>query len=144
MTPFFRYPALRGSVQSVRYGRAIVLAVLFSLTIFQAPVPSPDTILNPVPWRWLIPGMARADTAADFNEKFDALVPPENSSVHSDYLFEQIALGSRYTVMQLEQLREQSAANRQQFQKLSEQMDILIEQNQQIIELLKNGRGSLK
>jgi hypothetical protein len=82
--------------------------------------------------------MAQADVAAEFNEKFDALIPPENSSVHSDYLFEQIALGSRYTVMQLEQIREQAAANSQRFQKLSEQLDTLIEQNQQIIELLGN------
>ncbi|MEX1298308.1 MAG: hypothetical protein AB1Z38_05155 [Desulfotignum sp.] len=82
--------------------------------------------------------MAQADVAAEFNEKFDALIPPENSSVHSDYLFEQIALGSRYTVMQLEQIREHAAANSQRFQKLSEQLDTLIEQNQQIIELLEN------
>jgi hypothetical protein len=124
-------------VQSVRYGRAIALAVLFSLTIFQAPVPSSDSSSNPFPWRWLIPGMARADMAADFNEKFDALVPPENSSVHSDYLFEQIALGSRYTVMQLEQIRDQAAATTRAYEKLSQQLDTLIEQNRQIIELLE-------
>lgn len=84
-----------------------------------------------------MPGTAQADMAADFNEKFEALTPPVNSSVHSDYLFEQIALGSRYTVMQLEQIREQSSANSRRFEKLSEQLDTLIEQNQQIIELLE-------
>jgi hypothetical protein len=127
-------------VPSVRYGRAIALAVLFSLTVFLSPVPSPDTISNPV-WRCLIPGTARADMAADFNEKFDALIPPENSSVHSDYLFEQIALGSRYTVMQLEQIREQTAATTRGFEKLSQQLETLIEQNQQIIELLEKEKG---
>lgn len=140
MTPFFRYPALRGFVQSVRYGRAVVLAVFFSLTIFQAPVPFSGTMLNPVLWRCLIPRTAQADMAADFNEKFDALAPPENSSVHSDYLFEQIALGSRYTVMQLEQIKKQAAVGTHRFEKISEQLDVLIEQNRQIIELLKKGK----
>ncbi len=96
-------------------------------------------MLNPV-WRCLIPGTAQADVAADFNEKFDALSPPENSSVHSDYLFEQIALGSRYTVIQLDQIREQAAANSRQFEKLSKQLDILIEQNQQLIKLLEKDK----
>ena len=137
MTPFFRYPAPGGFVQSVRYGRAIVLAVLFSVTIIQIPALSPDTLLNPLPWRCLIPGTARADMAADFNEKFEALIPPKNSSVHSDYLFEQIALGSRYTVMQLEQIRGENAAAARGFEKLSQQLETLIEQNQQIIELLE-------
>jgi hypothetical protein len=137
MMPFFRDPTLHAPVQYARYGLAIVIAVLFSLIIFQNTVPSPDKTLNSVPWGCLIPGTAQADVAGDFTEKFDALIPPENSSVHSDYLFEQIALGSRYTVMQLEQIREQATANSQRFEKLSKQLDTLIEQNRHIIELLE-------
>lgn len=132
MMPFFRYVALHTPVFP------IVLFILFLFVILQGSLSFPDTTSSPALWRCLIPGMAQADVAAEFNEKFDALIPPENSSVHSDYLFEQIALGSRYTVMQLEQIREQDAANSQRFQKLSEQLDTLIEQNQQIIELLEN------
>jgi hypothetical protein len=137
MMPFFRCATLRAPVNSARYGLAVALAILFSLITFQAPVPFSDTTLNPTSWRFQIPGTAQADVVADFNEKFDALIPPANSSVHSDYLFEQIALGSRYTIIQLEQIREQSAANSQRFEKLSEQLNTLIEQNQQIIELLE-------
>lgn len=137
MMPIFRNSALRVPVKPFRYGLAVVLAILFSLFMFQIPVPFSDTKSNPTSWRSLMPGTAQADMAADFNEKFEALTPPVNSSVHSDYLFEQIALGSRYTVMQLEQIREQSSANSRRFEKLSEQLDTLIEQNQQIIELLE-------
>jgi hypothetical protein len=141
MMPFFRESALRSPVKPPRYGLAVVLAILFSLVIFQVPVPFSDTTSNSISWRCLMPGTAQADMAGDFYEKFDALIPPANSSVHSDYLFEQIALGSRYTVMQLEQIREQSAANSRWFEKLSEQLDTLIEQNQQIIELLEREKG---
>lgn len=141
MMPFFRDYARHIPVQHARYGLAIVLAVLFFLVIFQGTIPSPDKTLNSVPWGCLIPGTAQADVAGDFTEKFDALIPPENSSVHSDYLFEQIALGSRYTVMQLEQIREQTAATTRGFEKLSQQLETLIEQNQQIIELLEKEKG---
>ena len=137
MMPFFRCAALHAPVNSARYGLAVALAILFSLSTFQVPVPFSDTTVNPTSWRFPIPGTAQADVTAEFNEKFDALIPPPNSSVHSDYLFEQIALGSRYTVMQLEQIREQTAATTRGFEKLSQQLETLIEQNHQIIELLE-------
>lgn len=139
MMTFFRYAAL-APAYPVRYGLALALAILLSLIIFQVPVPPSDTTSNSAPWRCLIPGTAHADVVADFNEKFSALNPPPNSSVHSDYLFEQIALGSRYTVMLLDQIREQAATNSHRLEKLSEQLDTLIEQNQQIIELLEKER----
>lgn len=122
MMPFFRYTVRFAPVHPARFGLIFVFATL---------------IFFSTSWGCLIPGTAHADVVAEFNEKFTALIPPENSSVHSDYLFEQIALGSRYTVIQLEQIREQAAANKGQFEKLSKQLDILIEQNQQLIELLK-------
>jgi len=137
MMPFFRCAALRAPVNSARYSLAVALAILFSLITFQVPVPFSDTTLSLTSGRFPIPGTAQADVVGEFNEKFDALIPPANSSVHSDYLFEQIALGSRYTVIQLEQIREQAAATTRGFEKLSQQLNTLIEQNQEIIEFLE-------
>jgi hypothetical protein len=75
-----------------------------------------------------------------FTEKYQALLPPENSSVHSDYLFEQISLGSRYTILMLEQLNTTSSDLSQKNDQLIEKLDILIEQNKTIIELLKQSK----
>lgn len=72
-----------------------------------------------------------------FSEKYHALLPPENSSVHSDYLFEQISLGSRYTVLMLEQINHTNSDVSKKTDQLIEKLDILIEQNKAIIELLK-------
>jgi hypothetical protein len=110
-------------------------AFLTSHPLFPTLDPAPISL--PAPLHYLTPGTAHADTAADFNEKFNALTPPDNSSVHSDYLFEQIALGSRFTITLLNQIKDQATANNNRFEKLSEQLDTIIEQNQQIIELLK-------
>lgn len=78
-----------------------------------------------------------AEITDDFTEKYNALVPPENSSVHGDYLFEQIALGSRYTIMMLERINETNKEAGDRTDQLIEKLDILIEQNEMIIKLLK-------
>ncbi|WDP90740.1 MAG: hypothetical protein HUN04_13955 [Desulfobacter sp.] len=72
-----------------------------------------------------------------FSDKYQALFPPDNSSVHSDYLFEQISLGSRYTVLMLERLNNTNSEVSQKTDEVIEKLDILIEQNKTIIELLK-------
>jgi len=72
-----------------------------------------------------------------FSDKYQALMPRENSSVHSDYLFEQISLGSRYTVMMLDQIKDTNTDFSQKTDQVIERLDILIEQNKAIIELLK-------
>ena len=85
----------------------------------------------------LAPGIAHADVSDDFNAKFNALKPPENSSVHSDYLFEQIALGSQYTIRLLNQLNTSADQSNAKLDTLMEKFDLLIEQNRKIIDLLE-------
>jgi hypothetical protein len=77
------------------------------------------------------------DTSATFTEKFNALTPPPNSSVHSDYLFEQIALGSQYTVTLLDRLNTSSDHTNTKLDNLLEKFELLMEQNQKIIDLLE-------
>lgn len=78
-----------------------------------------------------------------FSEKFNSLLPPESSSVHSDYLFQQIALGSEYTVRLLDRITEQTGSLENKVDTIVEKFDVLIQQNQKIIDLLekqqKNG-----
>lgn len=78
-----------------------------------------------------------ADTIDIFSQKYNSLVPRENSSVHSDYLFEQIALGSEYTIMMLDQLNGTNDQLNEKVDIMIEKFDILIEQNQKIIKLLE-------
>lgn len=72
-----------------------------------------------------------------FAQKYRSLLPRQNSSVHSDYLFEQIALSGEYTVRLLDQINDQNAALDQRVDTIIEKFDILIDQNQKIIDLLE-------
>ena len=72
-----------------------------------------------------------------FSERFKTLVPPENSSVHSDYLFEQIALGSEYTVRTLDKIHSQNINLNNKYDILLEKYEVIIQQNRDMIELLK-------
>lgn len=81
-----------------------------------------------------------SDLSKTFSEKYDSLTPPENSSVHSDYLFEQIALSGKYSIMMLEQLNGRNADLNEKTDILIEKFDILIEQNKKIIKLLEKQR----
>jgi hypothetical protein len=78
-----------------------------------------------------------SDIADSFTQKYSALVPRENSSVQSDYLFEQIALGSQYTIMMLEKLNTNNDSLNERVDVMIEKFDILIEQNKKMIELLE-------
>ncbi len=82
------------------------------------------------------PGYA-SDLSDTFSEKYNSLVPPSNSSVHSDYLFEQIALGSEYTIKLLDQMNRQNDERNEKIDILVNKFDTLIEQNKQIIKLLE-------
>ncbi len=77
-----------------------------------------------------------SDISDTFAEKYKSLLPPKNSSVHSDYLFEQIALGSEYTIQMLDQLNNKNEHLNDKVDVMIEKFDILIEQNKKIIELL--------
>ena len=78
-----------------------------------------------------------SDISDTFTEKYNSFIPAENSSVHSDYLFEQIALGSEYTVRILDQLSENNEKLNEKVDLMIKKFDILIEQNKKIIKLLE-------
>jgi len=78
-----------------------------------------------------------SDISDTFTEKYNSFVPAENSSVGSDYLFEQVALGSEYTVRMLDQLNENNEKLNEKVDVMIEKFDILIEQNKKMIQLLE-------
>ncbi|MFH2059888.1 MAG: hypothetical protein ABIJ59_13420 [Pseudomonadota bacterium] len=78
-----------------------------------------------------------SDISDTFSQKYNSLEPKENSSVDSDYLFEQIALGSKYTIMLLDQLNGNKDQLNEKVDVMIEKFDILIELNKKIIELLE-------
>ncbi len=78
-----------------------------------------------------------SDISDTFSDKYQSFVPKENSSVNSDYLFKQIALGSEYTIRMLDQLNGNNEELKEKFDVMIEKFDILIEQNQKIIKLLE-------
>lgn len=84
-----------------------------------------------------LPAANGSDRSESFSQKYEALKPRENSSVQSDYLFEQISLGSEYTVILLDELNLKSMLLDQKADSIIERLDKMIEQQQRIIELLE-------
>ena len=78
-----------------------------------------------------------SDISDTFTDRYNSFVPAENSSVGSDYLFEQISLGSEYTVRMLDQLNENNEKLNEKVDVMIEKFDVLIEQNKKIIKLLE-------
>ncbi len=78
-----------------------------------------------------------SDISDSFTQKYNSLVPAENTSVRSDYLYEQISLGSQYTILLLDQLTTGNDSLNQKVDTMIEKFNILIEQNQKIIKLLE-------
>jgi len=85
----------------------------------------------------LAPIAFSSEISDTFAQKYNSLLPVENSSVRSDYLFEQIALGSEYTVRLLDQINENNAQLEHKVDTIIEKFDVLIDQNQKIIDLLE-------
>ncbi len=81
-----------------------------------------------------------SDISDSFTQKYNSLFPPENSSVDSDYLYEQIALGSQYTILLLDQLNTNNGTLNEKVEIMIEKFSILIEQNQKIIYLLEKSK----
>ncbi|MCD4675289.1 MAG: hypothetical protein K8S18_04740 [Desulfobacula sp.] len=93
-----------------------------------------------ITWSSLVHSSDISDT---FSEKYNSLVPSENSSVRSDYLFEQMALSGEYTIRMLDQLNGQNDLLNEKFDIMIEKFDILIEQNKKIIDLIeKNNKDT--
>ena len=82
-------------------------------------------------------GARASDITDQFSEKYNSLVPAPNSSVGSDYLFEQIALGSEYTVRMLDLIHEQNNRLSEKYDRILEKYDLMESQNKEIIFLLK-------
>ncbi|MDM8538183.1 hypothetical protein QUF70_15630 [Desulfobacterales bacterium HSG17] len=83
-----------------------------------------------------------SDISDSFTQKFNSMIPAESSSVQSDYLYEQIALGSQYTILMLDQLTTGNENLNYKTDVMIEKFDILIEQNKKIIELLQKTKDS--
>lgn len=90
-------------------------------------------LLHPIVSPWA----QASDLSDNFTRKFKELEPRENSSVGSDYLFEQISLGSEYTIMLLDQLNQKNNGLNEKMDVMIDQFNTLIEQNKKIIELLE-------
>ncbi|SMC49966.1 hypothetical protein SAMN02746065_10358 [Desulfocicer vacuolatum DSM 3385] len=89
---------------------------------------------------WSIVGelTAEASDITDmFNEKYISLVPAPNSSVGSDYLFEQMALGSEYTIRILDLIYDQNKILMEKYDQILGKYDRMEAQNNEIIFLLK-------
>ena len=78
-----------------------------------------------------------SDMSEQFSERYESLIPPPNSSVHSDYLLQQIALGSDYNVRMLDKIYIQNSMINEKYDALIERCDTIIRQNDKIIEWLK-------
>ena len=125
--------------------RCLVLTITLLLAapaLFTEPAHNPFPVPPSGLWFSLAPGIARADVSTDFNAKFNALKPPENSSVHSDYLFQQIALGSQYNIRLLNRLNTSSDKTNAKLDTLLEKFDLLLEQNRKIIDLLEKQQAA--
>ncbi len=85
---------------------------------------------------WVLPASG-SEISDGFTERYNSLVPPQSSSVHSDYLFEQISLGSEYTVRVLDMIHSQNRELNEKYDLLLERSDTMIRQNNEMIELLK-------
>ena len=89
----------------------------------------------------LHPGSVYSDSvdnlARELSEEFEKRVPGDNSSVDSDYKLEQIALGTLYTTRILQLMYGQDKDMIYKINLLSEKYDRIIEQNKEIINLLK-------
>lgn len=92
----------------------------------------------------LIAGVWPDSVAADpmdelteqFASEYDALIPPPNSSVGTDYPIRQVALGAFYTNQSLRLLYEQNQSLIDRQQELVEKYDRIIELNERIVVLL--------
>lgn len=89
----------------------------------------------------LMPVMARADEMQElldsFRQQYSSLTPRPGSSVNSDYVFRQTALGAYYTTGALALLHDQNAEMLQNQEALLERFDRLLRQNQEILLLLR-------
>jgi len=98
----------------------------------------------------LVCAIAWADPMDDlmdrYDQEFDAVKPEAGSSVRSDYKFDQIAMGGMYTARSLQLIYQQNRTLIEKQNALAQKYDTMIEQNKEIIRLLKiiSETGTLK
>jgi hypothetical protein len=71
------------------------------------------------------------------NNEYESLIPAPNSSVGTDYPTRQAALGSLYTARSMGLIYQQNQDMLSQQRDLAEKYDEIIEQNREIIRLLR-------
>jgi hypothetical protein len=85
-------------------------------------------------------GIGVCDTVEEeigrFGEEYEALVPPPNSSVNSDYKLTQISLGILYSTRALGQISAQNRDTLEKNEAMLNKLEEIIEQNREIIRLL--------
>ncbi len=77
------------------------------------------------------------EMAEQYEKEYQALVPPPNSSMNSDYKLGQVALGTMYTGKSIKRLYDQYQKQIDQNQIMMLKYDEIIRQNNEIINLLK-------
>jgi len=77
------------------------------------------------------------EMAEQYEKEYNALVPPPNSSMNSDYKMGQVALGTMYTGKSIKMLYDQNQKQIDQNQIMILKYDEIIRQNNEIINLLK-------
>ena len=77
------------------------------------------------------------EMAEQYEKAYNALVPPPNSSMNSDYKLGQVALGTMYTGKSIKMLYDQYQKQIDQNQIMLLKYDEMIRQNNEIINLLK-------
>jgi len=76
-----------------------------------------------------------------YTGEFESLKPAENSSVGTDYKFDQIALSGLYTTRTLGLIYQQNQTVIQKQDEILRRYDTIIEQNREIIRLLTRMAG---
>jgi hypothetical protein len=82
-------------------------------------------------------GESMDEMAEQYEKEYNALVPPPNSSMNSDYKLGQVALGTLYTGKSIKMLYDQNQKQIDQNQTMLLKYDEIIRQNNEIINLLK-------
>ncbi|RPJ82903.1 MAG: hypothetical protein EHJ94_00875 [Deltaproteobacteria bacterium] len=77
------------------------------------------------------------EMAEQYEKEYQALIPPPNSSMNSDYKMGQVALGTMYTGKSIKMLYDQNQKQIDQNQIMILKYDEIIRQNNEIINLLK-------
>ena len=90
----------------------------------------------------ILPQISFSESTDELSEQFvreyEALKPPETSSVRTDYKFEQTALATFQTAKLLQLMYNQNQEIISKYDEMLQKYDKIIEQNKEIIKILSN------